>query len=92
MSLMRAKLVVSSVVVGDNSETLRLNAVAKSGSYDESGSDEDNTFSKFTPSANMDMLIMNPDLFGKFRVGQKFYVDFTEVEEQPAETEAEAQA
>lgn len=45
--------------------------------YPEDGSDEDNTFAKFSPSANLSINIANPDLFGKFNVGDKFYVDFT---------------
>ncbi|WP_204367562.1 hypothetical protein [Janthinobacterium sp. HH01] len=41
------------------------------------GSDEDNSFARWTPSAELTMTINNPDLLGKFKVGDKFYVDFT---------------
>lgn len=58
-------------------ETLNMHAVAAS-KYPEDGSDEDNTFAKYSPSADLKIYIANPALFGKFEVGQKFYVDFTE--------------
>lgn len=48
--------------------------------YDPSGMDEDNTFAKFSPGADLRLNVANPDLWGKFKVGQKFYLDFTEVE------------
>lgn len=81
---MRAKLQVSSVFPNRNSETgetasetLHFHGVAKSGGYPEDGSDEDNTFAKWSPSVNLQIQITNPALFGKFEPGQKFYVDFT---------------
>lgn len=58
-------------------ETLTMHAVAKNSAYPEDGSDEDNTFAKFSPGANLSINIANPVLWGKFTVGEKFYVDFT---------------
>lgn len=40
-------------------------------------SPEDNTFSKATPSAALEMQIDNPSARGVMKPGQKFYVDFT---------------
>lgn len=80
MTTMRAKFVVASVMkfAGSENETVKFNAVAKSnGPYPEDGSDEDNTFAKWSPSASCDIHITNPALHGQFTVGQKFYVDFT---------------
>lgn len=79
MTTMRAKFVVASVTKHEGgNETLRFNAVAKSdGPYPEDGSDDDNTFAKWSPSASCDIYVANPALHGKFAVGQKFYVDFT---------------
>ena len=84
MSDMRAKMQVSSVFPHRNpetaetsSETLHFHGVAKSNGYPVDGSDEDNTFAKWTPSINLQMHVTNPALFGKFEPGQKFYVDFT---------------
>ncbi len=82
---MRAKLVVESVVPGTyngetTNEVLSMRAVAKNDGYPEGGMDEDNTFAKFSPSASFTINIANPALFGKFEVGQKFYVDFTPAE------------
>jgi hypothetical protein len=81
---MRAKLQVSSVFANQNretgetiSETLHFHGVSKSSGYPSDGTDEDNTFAKFSPSINLQMEIANPALFGKFEPGQKFYCDFT---------------
>lgn len=78
---MRAKMVVSNVeIVGTaatTSERLTFNAVAKSEAYPADGSDEDNSYAKWSPSAELKITIMNPALFGKFERGQKYYVDFT---------------
>lgn len=82
MRVMRAKLEVESVESHEvtESETLKFHAVGMSGTYPEDGSDEDNTFARFTPAASLEMCVQNPDLIGKFKPGQKFYVDFTEAE------------
>lgn len=79
---MRAKLQVGAVfphrnAEGDTlSETLHFHGVAAK-SYPADGSDEDNSFAKWSPSVNLTMQVTNPALFGKFEPGQKFYVDFT---------------
>lgn len=74
---MRAKFVVSTIVRANGVEKLTFNAVAKSSAYPADGSDEDNTFAKFSPSATCEITVMNPALFGQFNPGDKFYVDFT---------------
>ena len=58
------------------SETLHFHAVAAS-KYPEDGSDENNTYAKFSPSAVLNINVTNPDLVGKFEPGTEFYVDFT---------------
>lgn len=78
-------MAVGSVVVNpdwqDNtktsSETLTFAAVCKSTAYPEDGSDEDNSYARWSPSASLTITIANPNLWGKFKVGDKFYVDFT---------------
>lgn len=57
-------------------ETLKMCAVAAS-NYPADGSDEDNTFAKWSPGADLSINIANPALWEKFAVGDKFYVDFT---------------
>lgn len=57
-------------------ETLQMHAVCAP-KYDESGLDEDNTFAKFSPGAQLSINIANPALWGHFKVGDRFYVDFT---------------
>jgi hypothetical protein len=82
---MRAKLKVTSVLPWHNgdgqkaSERLSFCAVYKNGNYPEDGTDEDNTFAKWTPSALLDMQVNNPQLFEQFKPGDTFYVDFSPV-------------
>jgi hypothetical protein len=82
MAAMRAKMRVETVSRSEdgNHEFLRFRAVGPKGSYPADGSDEDNTFAKWTPCADLSMTISNPALVGKFIEGQTFYVDFTEVD------------
>lgn len=78
---MRAKMKVGHVFsLGDTHENLTFFCVSKSGAYPEDGSDEDNTFAKFSPSGKLELTVANPALLGKFPVGSTFYVDFTPVE------------
>lgn len=83
--MMRAKLQVQSVTPSGNpptSEALSMSAVTSSTKpYGPQGENEDNTFARYTPSASFSATINNPALLGKFKVGQKFYVDFTEAPE-----------
>jgi hypothetical protein len=81
MSKMRAKVRVSSVNAFENSnnekvsENLTFNAVAAS-EYPADGSDENNSYARWTPTASFEIAIQNPALFGTFAVGQEYYVDF----------------
>lgn len=84
--MMRAKFLVTEVkefrnpdgsVVG---EQVSFVAVGRQGQYPEDGSDEDNTFARWTPSANLTMYVANPALFGQLRNGDKVYADFSKVE------------
>lgn len=75
--MMRAKMKVTQVIRHEGCEQLKLSAVCKPDGYPADGSDEDNTFAKWTPTADLSMSITNPALFGKIEEGQKFYVDFT---------------
>jgi hypothetical protein len=74
---MRAKLQVSEVQSTATSERLTFRAVGKAGGYPADGSDEDNSFARWTPSAELTMTVNNPALLGKYKSGDKFYVDFT---------------
>ena len=57
-------------------ETLTMHAVGAS-NYPEDGSDEENTYAKFSPGAQLSINIANPALWGQFKVGDRYYVDFT---------------
>jgi hypothetical protein len=76
MSKMRAKLVVQSVTKHQSGETLKFAAVCRKDAYPADGSDENNTFAKFTPSASCEMFVANPELHGQFQPGDEYYVDF----------------
>jgi hypothetical protein len=80
---MRAKLQVGMVQEHNwgedgakSGETLTMHAVAKP-TYADSELDEDNTFARMSPGASLTINIANPNLWGKFAHGDKFYVDFT---------------
>lgn len=75
--MMRAKMKVQFVDQQETCLNLSLVAVGRDGAYPEDGSDENNTFAKWTPSASVSMCVTNPELFGKFKEGDEFYVDFT---------------
>ena len=77
--MMRAKMRVTSTKKHEQVEQddLMFSAVAKSDGYPEDGSDENNSYARWTPMAELKMSIQNPNLIGKFTVGQEFYVDFT---------------
>lgn len=77
MTTMRAKMRVSSVDTSlSGAEVLTFNAVAKSDGYPADGSDDDNTYAKWSPSGELKLTVANPNLHGKFAVGDKFYLDF----------------
>lgn len=77
MTTMRAKFQLVSVERFPSSEKLKFTAVGKSTAYPADGSDEDNTYAKFSPQASCEIFVCNPNLLGKFEPGQKYYVDFT---------------
>lgn len=82
----RCKVKVQSVKLlgGDGvkhtAEEVQMHAVSGSkvnNGYPEDGSDEDNTYARFSPSADFRLLIANPVLFGQFKPEQKYYIDMT---------------
>jgi len=74
----RAKMAIVNVErLSDSMERLTFSAVAKSGSYPADGSDEDNTYAKYSPSGSLSLTVANPNLLGKFKQGEKYYLDFT---------------
>ena len=86
MNVMRAKLGVGLVQEhfygpdgAKSCETVTMTAVSKN-KYDETGLDEDNTFAKYTSGAQLTIQIANPALWGSFKHGDKFYVDFSPAE------------
>lgn len=81
MRAMRAKMQIQKIeLLPNDMEVLHFCAVAKSGGYPPDGSDEDNTYAKFSPSGVLTLTVANPALKGKFRPGEKYYLDFTKAE------------
>lgn len=83
MRTMRAKLKVVKVAQTSynqdgsiSQEELTFNAVT---GPDGSANRE---WSKWTPSGNFQLTVSNPELFGKIRAGQEYYVDFTLAEQE----------
>lgn len=79
---MRAKVKLNHIQPNMGQETLTFNPVCKKGAYPEGGADEDNTFAKYSPSGQFHLTVANPELLGKFKVGETYYVDFTPVDEE----------
>ncbi len=72
----RAKMTVSAVTKSaDGTERAQLVAVTSG------NNPEDNNYSKWTPSANLDISITNPSAQGVLVPGRTFYVDFSPVPE-----------
>ena len=80
MTTMRAKLQVSAVNKPyDGAEEVVMFPVTGK-PFGPEGESEDNTYAKWSPSGELKLTITNPNLHGKFSVGQKFYADFTPAE------------
>jgi len=77
---MRAKFQVNKVEVFGSHEVLTFQAVCPP-SFDPDGMHEDSSFARWTPTANASLTVTNPNLFGQFKQGDKFYVDFTPAED-----------
>lgn len=75
--IMRAKMQVSSVTPCGDGEILKFHAVSKSEAYPADGSDEDNSYARWSPQASLEINVQNPALVGKVVAGEKYYVDFT---------------
>lgn len=78
--VMRAKLRVGGVTPpisnGDVNQSLEMYPVGPS-QYPADGSDENNSFARWSPSGHLALVVANPALFNRINVGDEFYVDFT---------------
>ena len=78
MTAMRAKMKINHIDKrNEGYETLYFNPVSRSDRYPDDGSDENNTYAKFSPSGMLSLTIANPALLGKFSEGETYYLDFT---------------
>lgn len=77
MTTMRAKMKINHIDRrNEGLETLYFNPVARNDSYPDDGSDENNTYAKFSPSGMLSLTVANPALLGKFSEGEEYYLDF----------------
>ena len=72
--MVRAKFVVNEIArnkYGDEEQqSIRMSAVM-------SGSEENKTFFRWTPSAKIELNTVNPEAGNQFELGKEYYVDFT---------------
>lgn len=79
---MRAKMIVVGVTtLSESTERLAMNPVTGKAAFPPSGESEDSTYARWTPTGSLSLDITNPNLHGKFALGDKFYVDFTKADE-----------
>lgn len=82
MKNVRAKLVCTNIRPWDDGATADPQKVGEvvtfEARYNGEDTPEDNNFSKYTPSASMDMSITNPELFNHFQVDKAYYFDISE--------------
>jgi hypothetical protein len=77
MAEMRAKMKINFIDKRyEGQEVLYFNPVSRSAGYPEDGSDENNTYAKFSPSGMLSLTIANPALLGRFNEGEEYYLDF----------------
>ena len=80
---MIAKFQVTNVIKteqpGWKSQELHMRPVSDK-PYDADGNSEDSSFARWTPAGELKMTITNPNLFDKFVIGDKYYLNFTKAE------------
>ncbi|HEV8448561.1 MAG TPA: hypothetical protein VGQ44_17145 [Gemmatimonadaceae bacterium] len=76
--MMRAKMSVREVTKPyEGAEQLHMAPVVSGETFGPNGESENNSYSRWTPSGSLSLVITNPNLHGKFTVGDEYYVDFT---------------
>lgn len=73
--VMRAKMRLIAEKVWADSAATGARVYSFSAQYSQSS--EDNSYSKYTPSASFEMTIDNPAVQAKLKLGETYYVDFT---------------
>lgn len=74
---MRAKFQTSFITDYGTFQKVEMNAV-----YSQNRAKEDNQFSEATPSGTLDMTVTAKGAYGFLKPGVKYYLDFTECEDQ----------
>lgn len=68
----RAKFQCSNITKSPDSSTTVVNLTAVT-----TGSDENKTWSKYTPSGQLQMVITNPTAADQFEQGKEYFIDIT---------------
>lgn len=71
----RAKFFVKSINHMHTGGTEQIAEIAMSPVF--SDSDENRSWSKYTPSGELKMMITNPDAVSQFELGRSYFLDFT---------------
>lgn len=90
MAKMLAKFKLESITSTEYGDALSFGVVCPD-KFDADGNSEDCTFSKFSPSGKLEIMVTNPALKGGFKPGEKYYVEVTSVMP-PAEVQPELPA
>lgn len=75
---MRAKFKV------DHVDDYGVQVIAYAAPVCEDGIPENKRFNKYTPFGKLEISITNPDAMGFLQPGKSYYLDFTEVTDEPA--------
>jgi len=79
--MMRAKMKITAVDTQyEGQENITFHAVTPNEAYPADGTDENNTYARWTPCAVLNITIQNPNLFGKLKVDCEYYLDFTKAD------------
>lgn len=77
---LRAKMRVNSVQSTETQDIIDCHAVGLSSKYPDDGTDENNTYAKYTPEGSLNLTITNPDLLGQINAGDELILDITSVD------------
>lgn len=76
MDVVKCKFYCNSVEQFPGMEVVKMSAVTDS-DFDSDGNSDDNTYAKYSPSGDFQITVSNPNVFGFFVPGNKYYFDIT---------------
>lgn len=86
--MVRALFVVSDVLERKDADGGTMSQIVKlNPSFANKPDDPNHAFWKATPTGNLEMTINNPAVFGFFKPGKSYFLDFTAIEATPVAAE-----